>query len=314
MTGWFASSGSRTRHFGPCRAAKRCTVALVASASWAQAPVLARAHGPAPAVAEPTPVERETSATPAQPAAAPAPIIGDDEVELVGGGFLRGRIVELLPNERVVLLVDGTGERREIPWAQVADVRRGRDTDGAEAPAWPREPAPASPPPLAHGPRVHLSLTRDKPVTLYEVQSEVVAGGYNASLYGMSFRSVCTAPCDRVIDGGRGQQFFLATGEGVVWTASRKFTLEQAGGALDIAVRPGGRGLRIVGAILLGIGIGAAIGGSILVIGRSTRTAGFGLLGAAVPGLGAGIPMTILGRTRYRMGERVREGDERDDP
>lgn len=293
---------------------------LASSTPWVSIPAAAHTCAPASASAEPTPAEHDAAASAAQPEPAAAttpttaPIIGDDEVELVGGGFLRGRIVELLPNDRVVLLVDGSGERREIPWAQVADVRRGRGTTDPDPATWPSESKPPSPPPLAAGPVVHLSLTRDKPVTLYEVRSELVAGGYNASLYGMSFRSVCTAPCDRVVDGSRGQQFFLATGEGVVWTASRKFTLEQRSGALDIAVRPGGRGLRIVGAILLGIGIGAAIGGTILAIGKPTRIAGYGLLGVAVPGLGAGIPMTILGRTRYRMGERVREGDERDDP
>ncbi|MBX7080854.1 MAG: hypothetical protein K1X88_16770 [Nannocystaceae bacterium] len=266
------------------------------------APAHARAPAPEttpPATVAPTATE-PASETPT-PASAPV-VLGDDEVELRGGGFVRGRIIELLPNTRVVILLDGTGERREIPWDDVADVRRG-GTPPTEPPARPAvTPEPSTP--VLGRPRVHLSLLRDRPVTLYEVQGEIVASGYYSSMYGMNFRSVCAAPCDRPIDGTRAQEFFLATGEGAMWTASRKFTLADRQGDVTLEVRPGSKGLRIVGAVLLGIGIGCAIGGAILAIPKSTRIPGLALLGVGAVGLAGGIPTMIIGRTRWRYADR----------
>ncbi|MFO0631370.1 MAG: hypothetical protein U0168_00820 [Nannocystaceae bacterium] len=267
----------------------------------------ARASTPAPDETPPAsvaPTASEPSATTSPPAASTPVVLGDDEVELRGGGFVRGRIVELVPNARVVILLDGTGERREIAWDDVADVRR----SGTQAPAPDTavRPTPAAEPttPVLGRPRVHLSLLRQRPVTLYEVQGEIVASGYYSSMYGMNFRSVCAAPCDRPIDGTRGQEFFLATGEGAMWTASRKFTLADQQGDVTVEVRPGSRGLRIVGAVLLGIGIGCAIGGAILAIPKTTRIPGLALLGVGAVGLAGGIPTMIVGRTRWRFGDR----------
>jgi hypothetical protein len=241
------------------------------------------------------------------PSTAPTPqaALGPDEVLLRNGGFVRGTIVEVVPDTRVVILVDGSGERREIPWDEVAEVERDKHAPPFAEPTPPPTAAPADGPTVGRGrPRVHLELTRDRPVTLFEIDSEIVASGYNASMYGMKFRSVCAAPCDAVVDGSRGQEFFLGTGEGAVWTASRKFTLAEREGPLDIRVKPGSRALRIIGAVVLGIGIGATIGGGVLAVPKSTRTPGLILLAVGVPGLLAGIPMIVFGRTRYELGAR----------
>lgn len=242
-----------------------------------------------------------------------APALGPDEVLLRDGGFVRGTIVELVPDTRVVILVDGSGERRELAWDQIAEVERDKH---AAAPVEARPAlAPTQPPRGGPGqPHVHLELTRPRPVTLFEVDSEIVASGYNASMYGVKFRSVCAAPCDTIVDGSRGQEFFLGTGEGAVWTASRKFTLVDREGPLHIRVRPGSRALRIAGAIVLGIGIGAAIGGAVLAVPKSTRTPGLALLAIGGGGLVAGIPMMIFGRTRYELADRDRTRDPLDEP
>jgi hypothetical protein len=179
---------------------------------------------------------------------------------------------------------------------------------------WAREQATATPSPAIDAPgpgkpRVHLELTRPRTVKLYEVDSEIVASGFNSSIHGIQYRSVCSAPCDRVIDGTRGQDFFLATGESAMITASRRFSLDAHTHDVSLRVKPGNAGLRIVGAVLLGIGIGATIGGAVFTAIKSTRTMGYVFLGIGVPSLAAGIPMTIFGRTRYELHDRETRED-----
>lgn len=264
---------------------------------------LAPAHAAPPtASGEPSALDGSTtpteSAPPSEPSAAPIDL-GDDEVELVNGGFVRGTVIEAIPNERVVI-VDGSGTRREIPWEQVAQVRRDKYA-AAATPTPEPAPVPATPEVGLGRPRVHLVLSGTKQVNLYEVNDEIVASGYGGSVYGMNFRSVCAAPCDRVVDGTRGQDFFLSQGSGTVWTASRRFGLSDRTGDVTIEVKPGSKALRIVGAVLVGFGLGFAIAGGILAIPKFTRTPGLIMLAGGAPVLIAGIPMMVLGRTRYRF-------------
>ena len=86
-------------------------------------------------------------------------------------------------------------------------------------------------------------------------------------------------------------------------TASRRLSLDDKQGDVTIRVRPGNSGLRIVGAVLLGIGIGCLIGGAVLAVPKSTRNIGYVFLGIGGPSLLAGIPLTILGRTRYELAD-----------
>jgi hypothetical protein len=269
-----------------------CLVGVALIATGVQVPT-ARAEGPI----EP-PIATEPAAVPMT--------LGPDEVELLDGGFVRGTIVEVTPKVRVVIIPDGTNARREIAWADIADVGRGKHAGGAKG-EWPVEETPPPPPPKEEPgvakPRVHLELTRPREVRLFEIDNEIVASGYYGATYGMQFRAVCTAPCDRVIDATRGQDFFLATGQSSMTTASRRFSLDGKQGDVTIRVKPGNRGLRIVGAVLLGIGIGCLIGGAALAVPKSTRNIGYVFLGIGAPSLIAGIPMTIFGRTRYELAD-----------
>lgn len=285
---------------GHCRRVRSIAAAL---AIGLVVPTTAFAEPPASPSATPPAVAADHS--PPTP-----PRLGPDEVLLLDGGFVRGTILEIVANTRVVILVDGSAERREIPWDQVVEVQRDKHaTPPTEDLAVPERVAPVDPPSRGR-PRLHLDVSPVRPVTLFEVDSEIVASGYNASMYGMKFRSVCAAPCDAIVDGTRGQEFFLGTGEGAVWTASRKFTLADQQGPVTMRVKPGNRALRIAGAVVLGIGIGATIAGGLFAIPKSTRTPGLILLAVGVPGLLAGIPMIVLGRTRYELGDR----DPIDDP
>ncbi len=81
-----------------------------------------------------------------------------DTVYFTNGGFVRGRIVELIPEDHVTIMVTGTGETKTIPWKEIrkvsADVPAGavnrapppRPTPAhiEEPPGPPRPPAPAS--------------------------------------------------------------------------------------------------------------------------------------------------------------------------
>jgi hypothetical protein len=268
------------------------------------APINVRASEPP--TASPTPTTAAPTTTPSTP-------LGPDEVLLQGGGFVRGTIVEVVPDVKVVIVVDGTGERREIAMDQVVEVQRGKHAPPVEPPK-PEpiervEPDAVDPTPSRGRPIVHLELTRKtrRPVKLFEINSEIVASGYNASLYGMNFSTVCTAPCDRVVDGTRGQDFFLGMSDTGLWTASRKLSLEDKEGTVNIRVKPGNRGMRVAGAILLGIGIGCTIGGAVFMIPTRTntlRTPGIALLAIGIPSFAAGLPMMLLGRTRYEWADR----------
>ncbi|HET6584796.1 MAG TPA: hypothetical protein VFG69_15165 [Nannocystaceae bacterium] len=271
----------------------------------------------APASAPPPPTDANVqqpiapSATPPTPTTAPA--FGPDEVQLLNGGFVRGTITEVTPDRRVVIVPDGTTESRVIPWEEVAKVERGKhDPDARErmrVERFPQEPAPplGPPPPEQPGPgrpRVHLELLANRPVSLFEVNSEIVASGYNASLYGIQYTAMCAAPCDRVIDGSRGQNFFLAPRRGGLLAASRQFSLDDRVGDVTLRVRPGNVGLRIAGLVLWSIGLAGIAAGAVFTALKSTRTTGIGLLAAGAPLFAAGLPMFIVGRTRYEFADR----------
>ena len=247
------------------------------------------------------PATGDEAAAPHAPA--PSTALGPDEVQLLNGGFVRGTLVEVAPEQRVVILPDGAAEPRAIPWEEIARVERGKhDPNGPRDPQPPRRVVRMAPAQSGPGrPHVHIELVGNRPIKLFEIDNEILASGYNSTSYGIQFRSICVAPCNRVIDGSRGQSFFLATARSPTWTASRKFSLDDRVGSVRLIVRPGNAGLRIAGAVLLGIGLGALISGAVVVASESTRPIGIGLLAGGAPLFAAGIPMLVLGRTRYEM-------------
>ena len=238
----------------------------------------------------------------------PAPL-GPDEVVLTNGGFLRGTLVEVLPDEHVVLVLGGSHERRRIPHAEIERIERGKHAPPREAeataPPQASEPDPqpdpqpeTEPPPQRGKPRVHIDTANDRSVNLFEIGTEQQRGGPYGTTYGASFTAVCAAPCDREVDGTSGKSFFLGQD---IWTASPRFKLDEYSGDLTIRVRPGNKTLRIVGAVLLGVGIGAAVAGGVFVFGENTRRTGVGLLASGAAGIVIGTPMLVFGRTRFEM-------------
>src|SRR5688500_11763856 len=96
-------------------------VALAAPAAPPEPQRPASMDAPPPAA---TP-EPQPEPTPA-PAPAAKPASGVDEVVLKNGGFVRGEVVELLPNDHVVIIPEGTTDRRTIAWSDVERVDRGK--------------------------------------------------------------------------------------------------------------------------------------------------------------------------------------------
>ena len=154
-----------------------------------------------------------------------------------------GQIVEILPGDSLTI-VSIAGDRKHFTWAELTSYERnGMRTEVPGVPAAPTVaavpyvlPEPIQPGPGA--PRLHIELTRPADLKLYD---------------GTTSSPVCAAPCDRVIDGRRGQSFFF-NGDHVL--KSRKFSLTEHSGDVVARVKPG-RPARRVGGI-----IGLALGGA----------------------------------------------------
>ncbi|AUX38764.1 uncharacterized protein SOCE26_001420 [Sorangium cellulosum] len=224
-------------------------------------------------LASPAAALAQTASAPGPSSAAAPQVAGEDEVSLKNGGMLRGTVVAVEPGKEVILLVPGTGEQRRIPWAEVDQVQRGKYApSAAPAPAAPPPAAAPAPPPAAPpdlpaapkrgAPRVHIA-TDDPAVSLHQVTMTIGVVGAGGSAYGVVSRPICQAPCDRVVDGTAGQQFFFA-GEGI--TPSSPFRLSDKAGDVSIAVDAGSAGKRFGGIMLSSVGAAGVVGGGMLLL------------------------------------------------
>ena len=261
---------------------------------------------------EPAPVGPAAPTT-----AATAP--GEDIVTLKNGGMIRGRILEVIPDQSVTIVSAASGESKTFPWAEVASHQRGGEPAPVAAPA--PAAAPVQEPQRPLGPRLHIEPSRDVTVDLFEITAEIVAHGANTTVRGIAYRPVCKSPCDAVIDAGNGQSFFFG-GDGV--TTSRRFTLLDQGNDVVAHVKPGRRGLRFGGLAMLSIGAAGILTGGVLFAfaGRKplTRYDDMGqpieaefkpnytpatallVTGAAL--LIGGIVMYVMGRTTFKLSPR----------
>jgi hypothetical protein len=201
---------------------------------------------------------------------------GDDEVTLKNGGTIRGTVVSSEPGVNVKILEAGEKEARVIPWAQVADVERGKFAAGSKGDVQPGSAGAgyASPPPFTPAPGasvgtagvVRLHVDTPEPVGVYS--RSVATGTVNGYAITATLDApVCVSPCDKVLDGSDGSTFFVR-GDGV--PDSNQFSLAGMKGDADLHVKPGSRGLR-TGSILLYVLGGAAVvaGATGIVVGYS---------------------------------------------
>ena len=247
----------------------------------------------------------------ALPPTSAAPQVGAiDTVTLRDGGVIRGTVAEALPG-RHVIVVSAAGQRYTFLWDQVADVRYGSQAAGVTT-----GPAGAPTPMVGPGrPRLHIELSREATVRLYELTGTIMVASNTAMGTSpgptMAARPVCMAPCDRVIDATGGQSFFFG-GDRVM--PSRRFTLLEHDGDMTAVVRPGRTGVFFGGVMLTSLGLAPALSGAVFLgIQRPTmgssadslhRTGGI-LLGVGAGLIVSGIVMIVLGRTRVELYRKV---------
>jgi hypothetical protein len=204
---------------------------------------------------------------------------GQDQVTLKSGGSIRGTVVSSEPGVSVKIIEMGQKEARTIPWAQVSDVERDKFASkpanvqpGGAGPGYgqPAEHVSTPEPELGQPGVVRLHVDSPEPVQVQSRRTEQgVVNGYGFVLQQLT--PVCVSPCDKVIDGSRGQEF-VASGD---FPGAKAFTLNGMKGNVDLAVQPGNKGMRALGLTMdiLG-GLGLITGGSIALAGGLTSSAG----------------------------------------
>ena len=285
----------------PRRSAAAVTIVALAL-TGTPAPARAQQPGPVAPVAESVRVVEAAQAPPQEP---PPPAVYDTVI-LRDGSVLRGTILELHQDREVIIQL--TGGARTIPWADIASTTfAGAATIGPEGHVPADSIAAAAEDEVAPGPsrpRIYIELTRPGDVHLLEAVAPIGAANPQAARAGLAgARSVCRAPCGKVIDGRAGFPFYFG---GDRMMPSQTFFLKDLEGEYVARVRPGRRGLLIGGMLLAGYGAGATLGGTMLTaIGRDEkRTVGSVVLGVGLAMLIGGIVMAIRGSTRYRLERR----------
>jgi hypothetical protein len=150
-------------------------------------------------------------------------------------------------------------------------------------------------------PRVHLEVRGRADVRLYEVLEAPMPAGRKARRRAPTYREVCAAPCDAVVDGRQGQQFVVG---GPRLTRSVALSLAEAPARATLEVRPGPRALWVTGWIAAALGGTAVLGGATTLTladdDRTLRRAGGFTFLAGLPLLAAATLMLAFGRTRTR--------------
>jgi hypothetical protein len=238
--------------------------------------------------------------------------LGADEVTLKNGGMVRGSVVTVEPGTKVVLIEAGSTTPRTIPWAEVADVERGKYAGKGEAKEKgdsAKEDAKAEPETDGKAGVVKLHIDSGERVQLHEELDTryASAGGYAIAV--STEHVACTSPCDRVIDGSRGQRFVVA-GDGV--PPSDPFYLNDRSGETTVKVDPGSTGRKALGGTLTGLGIlGGLTGGTLVLVGalvedRSTKgdlmVSGGVTLGASAAAIAGGIILLATSSTSVEIG------------
>lgn len=206
---------------------------------------------------------------------------GPDEVILKNGGMVRGTIVTVDPEKSVTIFVMLTGEQRNIPWAEVERIDRGKFAASCpkleapkpeglelrESPEREREREAA----FARNERgvVRVLIDSTEPgMQLYRVNTngsgrvQMIPG--TVSAFPIS-DLICISPCEKVIDGRLGEQFFFGA-RGM--PPSSPFQVFQQRGTLAAHVEPGSDARFITG-VTLGVvgGLSVTFGSAVWILG-----------------------------------------------
>ncbi|HEY2514832.1 MAG TPA: hypothetical protein VGI39_28395 [Polyangiaceae bacterium] len=245
-------------------------VVAVAPRAGAAGPAPAAQPKPAKALPAPSASAGGSEGKDAPHAASTTP--GDDEVVLKDGGMVRGVVTVLEPQKSVTILVQGSGESRTFSWDKVDHVARGihAAAEKNEEPDDTEEEAPAPPPPPAPVRRsapVFAPIDDDRPgmprIHIEADDPHVQLRRYMGSIANPNATTtvseiLCRAPCDDVIDGTRGEEFFFA---GTDITPSSRFSLFEARGNVTARVKTGDHAAWVGGLVSVITGSALAVGG-----------------------------------------------------
>lgn len=174
-------------------------------------------------------------------------------VQLRSGAVYRGELVELVPNDHIVLKL-ATGEVKRFDWADITPS----DGTGQTAPATQAGTASGNA-------AVHIASNDPQATLEQETGTGTISNGAGYVAVVKLWEPVCRAPCDVAL---KRAGYFTIRGRGI--NPSNEFTLPPTG-ALTVRVDAGHRPARIASivALILG-GMGGLIPGvSMLAIGAT---------------------------------------------
>lgn len=232
-------------------------------------------------------------------------------IERDDGPTVVGKLIGI--DATTVVVLTSTGEPVTIQRATVRSLRA--DTSAPEvSPA----PAPAKAPPSesegGSGTLVHIDSNKPE-LQLYRITAQATYAIAGRGGVVTAYAPVCTAPCDRVVDGSRGEQFFLSAGGPRVGPLFHLYDRDRSGKVmLKADIRRFPRPGLLVGGIALMAGGAAAAAVGVLVATTSIfnfdydlnrpppdegSPAGWGVMGGGIALIGGGIVMTVLSRGDY---------------
>jgi len=233
---------------------------------------------------------------------------GAAEIQLKNGDTMRGTIVQVEPGQRVIVIV--AGEQSVIPWGDIAQIVGG-----------PREPAaPAAPAPTPATTAAPAVPTKGMPIVHIESDYPDAELSRIDGRSGTGFRStfMCSAPCDKPIDGRDGHRFYIEA-DGML--SSPPFRLVNVDGPVTARVTGLSFTRHAVAQSLVAMGSVLTFGGIMFTAVsffmsetpteehpdpqaeiRTARTGGIVLMSVAVPALVTGaILLATQGPTRVEL-------------
>jgi hypothetical protein len=222
-------------------------------------------------------------------------------IERDDGPAVSGKLIGIDPTSVVVLT--GAGDPVTIPRASVRSLK----ADTATSPASQPKPQAGAAEAPAGAVKVHIESNRDD-VTLHQITGQATYAIGTRTGVAVAYQQVCAAPCDMLVDGTRGDQFFLTAGGPRLGPL---FRLRDKDGSGQITLKADVRrapspGLWYGGFTAVGVGVGAGVVGVVMATtfaslsdSRDDYSWGWGLLGGGVALVGGGIAMIVIARGDY---------------
>ncbi len=209
--------------------------ALLAAMNIALQAPLARAQGVQPVpynTSQPLPASQPMSAPP--PAPAPGRPPGNDVVILKGGGMLRGKLLEVIPNDHATISL-ATGQNAIVQWSRIDRIEQQQQQ---AAPNVMVQPGGLGAPAPAASPMAMVHIETDKEVVL---EGKPQMGGWTV---------ICQAPCDTQVPL---DYEYRISGSSI--RRSKPFSIQaNPGQRVTLVVNPASKGAFIGGLVLTGVG------------------------------------------------------------